>query len=206
MVDQSQFSKLKPTQLAFICETLLAKGFDIDLYDTYEYDKMYEMVENIGKYFNTVVSDEDIQFFAKLIKENEELLKDYFETKQSSLLNDLIIPVAKKYIVEYKIWGSEYYTDEYETTWISYDSDWVSKSMYQARDDGNWDYYDGQRVDRDIRDSETSDFEINDWTEIEDYKNESKIFTKKTSQIIESLDRKSLIELRKIIDGKLNRL
>jgi hypothetical protein len=202
MVDQSQFSKLPKKQIVIICEQLMNGNFYYEnpYYSSY-YDSVDEL-EKIAKYFGIPVLDEDVQFFAKLIQTNKELLTKIFETKDKSLYNQLVIPVAKEYDVNYHTRGTCTFREEYETTWTSYDKDWVIESMEQMRSDSNWDLYEGRHIETDYDNHETDDWGFDS---VKLYRNdieESKI----KNTIIESLDKKTLLELRGLIDNKLRSL
>jgi hypothetical protein len=201
MANQSYFSKLPKKQLVLISEQLIDKNFDTGVYNSSSYDKSYTTLENVAGYFSLNVSDEDVEFFGKFIDINDGILSRIFETKDKSLYDQLIIPVAKEYKVEYSVWGSCTYVEYYETTWSSYDKDWVTDSMRHARDDGNWDIHYGKQVDTTYDNWEMNDYEFDEVTEVDEV-NESI----KKNTIIESLDKKTLLELRGLIDKKLRSL
>jgi hypothetical protein len=73
--------------------------------------------------------------------------------------------------------------------------------MRNARDNANWDLYDGKAVDTTYDNYEMDDFEFDEITEMDDIK-ESRIKNK----IIESQDKKTLLELRGLIDNRLKTL
>lgn len=198
---QSQFSTVPKKQLVLICEKLIDADFEISPYDAYDYEVNYEKLEDIAKYFSMVVSDDDVQFFAKFIKINDEVLSKIFETKDKSLYEQLVIPVAKKYKVEYQQYGSCTYNEYLETTWDSYDEDWVIDSIKQARENGNWDLYDGKTIEMEYDNYEMNDFQFDDSTEIKHVKESTN-----NNKIIESLDKKTLLELRGLIDNRLKTL
>ena len=202
MIDASEFSKLSTRQLVIICEQLMGGNFDYEnpYYSSY-YDSVDEL-EKIAKYFGIPVLDEDVQFFAKLIQTNKELLTKIFETKDKSLYNQLVIPVAKEYDVNYHTRGTCTFREEYETTWISYDKDWVKESMDHMRSDGNWDLYSGRHIDTDYDNHETDDWEYDTVKLLERNIKESNI----KSSVLESLDKKTLLELRGLIDSRLRTL
>jgi len=201
MADQSSFLQLSRKQLILICKKLIDTGFEKDNPYDYDYDSNYNALENIAKYFSIRVSDEDVQFFSKLIHINDNLLAKIFETKDKSLYEQLVIPMAKKYKVEYQMWGHCTFVEHFEDTWTAYDKDWVHDSMRQSREDGNWDMYDGKMVDIDYDNQEVDDYKFNDVREIEEVTESTN-----KNKIIESLNKKTLLELRGLIDDKLRRL
>jgi hypothetical protein len=201
MAEQSQFSRLPKKQLVLICEQLIGRDFSTSPYDSYEFDISLETLADVVQYFSLVATDEDVEFFAKFIENNNGVLSKIFETKDKSLYEQLVIPVAKKYKVEYSQWGTCTYIEYLETTWNSYDRNWVTESMRNARDNANWDLYDGKALDTTYDNYEMDDFEFDEITEMDDIK-ESRIKNK----IIESLDKKTLLELRGLIDNRLKTL
>lgn len=201
MATQSYFSTIPKKHLVLISQQLIDKNFDTGIYDSYEYDKNYALLVDIAKYFSMSVSDEDIQFFGKFIYINHNILLKIFETNDKSLYDQLVIPVAKDYKAEYSIWGSCTYIEYYVTTWTSYNEDWVQESMRQAREDGSWDITDGRLIDTTYDNYEMNDYEFDEVTEVNEV-NESI----KRNRIIESLDKKTLLELRGLIDDKLRSL
>lgn len=201
MATQSYFSTIPKKHLVLISQQLIDKNFDTGIYDSYEYDKNYALLVDIAKYFSMSVSDEDIQFFGKFIYINHNILLKIFETNDKSLYDQLVIPVAKDYKVEYSIWGSCTYIEYYVTTWTSYNEDWVEESMRQSREDGSWDITDGRLIDTTYDNYEMNDYEFDEVTEVNEV-NESI----KRNRIIESLDKKTLLELRGLIDDKLRSL
>ena len=198
MADQSQFSKLPKKQLVVICDQLIDNNFDSENpYDNY-YDSI-DILQNIVKYFGMDAMDEDVQFFAKLIQTNDELLSKIFDTKDKSLYHQLVIPVPEEYTVWYSMVGSCTYKEKYETNWTSYDKDWVKDSMYQMRSDGNWDLYEGTHIDTEYDNFDFDDYNLDEVRKISDYIDESK----NKNTIINSLDKKTLLELRGLIDNRL---
>jgi hypothetical protein len=220
MANQSEFSKLNKKQLFFITKKLIEEDFPTD--NPYnDYPESYNTLENIAKYFNMVVSDEDVQFFVKFIEINDNILTYLIDNpdnpKDKSLIERLEIPVAKTYDLHYTVWGSCTYTEYLAQKFDSYDKNWVKDSADQQREDGNWDYYDGRK----LRDTEYDNFEESDHSydevyEVNDDKTINtnfvsdsildKLVIENTEDVINSLDKKTLIELRRIIDSKLRLL
>lgn len=209
--EQSQFSRLPKKQLFRISERLIDEGFETN--NPYEnYDDNYKILENIARVFSLVVNDEDVQFFAKFIDINDDLLSKIFEADgDKSLIEQLVIPVAKTYELQYTVWGSCSYEDYLGQEFDAYDKDWVRDSADQQRNDGNWDFYDGyNRGDTYYDNHDESDFSYDKVVEVDDSDNvtgpikEQKF--NKTSKVISTLDKESLLELKKIIDSRLRLL
>jgi hypothetical protein len=202
MAEQSQFSRLPKKQLVLICEQLIDKNFPTNPYESYQYHTDIENLSDIANYFGMEVTDEDVQFFAKFIEINDGILSKIFETKDKSLYEQLVIPVAKRYKVEYQQYGTCTYTEYLETTWDSYDPDWVTDSLKIAREDGNWDLYDGNSIEMEYDNYDINDFQFDNITEIKHVQKESH----NRNKIIESLDKKTLLELRGLINNRLKTL
>jgi hypothetical protein len=213
MADQSQFSRISKKQLLFICERLLDEGFDASyIYDNY--DDSYKALEDIGKYFNVSISDEDVQFFGKLLSDNDNLIADIFanqgENKNNKeLIERLEIPVAKDYELEYTVDGTVNYTEWYTYKVSSYDKSWVDESIRQQYNDGNFDLYEGH-----LDDTQYDNYEMNVWefkgvSEVDPKVQESllsKLVIENTQDALHSLDKKTLIKLKSIIESRLRLL
>jgi hypothetical protein len=94
----------------------------------------------------------------------------------------------------------------------SYDEEWVKDSATQQLNDGNWNMWEGrERRDTEYENFEESDYSFGDVYEVNENKpqNESllgKLVVENTQDIVKSLDKKTLLELRRIIDSKLRLL
>jgi len=210
MAEQSQFSKLPKKQLFLIAEKLIDEDFPTDNPYNNDYEDTYEILSNIGKYFNIPVNDEDVQFFSKFLNINDNILVELLDNpKDKSLIERLEIPVAKTYDLHYTVWGSCTYTEYLAQKFDSYDKNWVSDSAEQQRQDGNWDYYNGRTIRPIEYDNiEESDSSYDNVYEVEDKKptKESmldKLVIENTKDVVNSLDKKTLMVLRRIIDSKL---
>jgi hypothetical protein len=221
MAEQSQFSRLPKKQLVFIAEKLVDEDFPIGNPYIDDFDSAYTTLQEISKYFSVESTHEDVEFFAKLLEINDEIIADLFannkeQMKNRELIEQLVIPVAKSYDLNYSVWGSCSYTDYKVQEFDSYDEEWVKNSANQQREDGNWNIWDG----RDRRETEYENYEENDHSyedvyEVKDkkpiqvYQKESmldKLVIENTKDVVNSLDKKTLLELRRIIDSKLRLL
>jgi len=92
----------------------------------------------------------------------------------------------------------------------SYDEDWVTDSAIQQSNDGNWNRWEGQETNpTEYENFEESDYSFGDVYEVDETKIESildRLVIENTSEVVNSLDRKTLLELRRIIDSKLRLL
>jgi hypothetical protein len=208
--EQSQFSKVSKKQLFFIAEKLIDAGFPTD--NPYnDYDEHFKELENIGKYFNMNVVDEDVQFFAKFLNINDGILAKIMEKSDILSYEDLIIPVAKTYNLDYSAWGSCSYEDYLTQSFDSYDEDWVIDSANQQREDGNWDLYDGKsRRDTEYDNFEESDHSFDRVYEVNDNKIKESLLDRlvleNTSEVVSSLDKQTLLRLKQIIESRLRSL
>ena len=209
--EQSQFSKVSKKQLFFIAEKLIDAGFPTD--NPYnDYDEHFKELENIGKYFNMNVVDEDVQFFAKFLYINDGILAKIMEKSDILSYEDLIIPVAKTYELQYSTWGSCSYEEFLAQKFDSYDEDWVRDSAEQQRQDGNWDTYDGyERRKAEYDNFEESDMSYDRVVEVDDSTNvrESlldRLVLENTSEVVSSLDKQTLLKLKQIIESRLRSL
>lgn len=212
MPDQSQFSRLSKKQLFFISEKLINEDFPTDN-PYHDYSDAYNKLENIGKYFNISVVDEDVQFFVKFLDINSDLLEEIIETGDKSLVNGFEIPVAKTYELQYSVWGTCSFTDYLAQKFDSYDKDWVMDSANQQREDGNWDFYDGYNTrESDYENFEESDESYDRVTEVNDDDSKlsesllDKLVLENTQDVIQSLDKSTLLKLRTLINSRLSSL
>ena len=219
MAIQSQFSKLPKKQLVFITEKLVDEDFPIgNPYDS-DFDGAEKILTEVANYFSLGVTQEDVEFFSKFLEVNENIIAELFannreQMRNSSLIEQLVIPVAKTYDLHYTTWGSCSYTEYKASYFDSYDKDWVTDSASQQRNDGNWDMWDG----RDIRDTEYENFEESDSSYNHVYnvddKQETiysesildKLVIENTKDVVNSLDRNTLIKLKSIIESRLRLL
>jgi|LauGreDrversion2_5_1035112.scaffolds.fasta_scaffold39056_3 hypothetical protein len=219
MAIQSQFSKLPKKQLVFIAEKLVDEDFPIgNPYDT-DFDSAEKILTEVANYFSLAVTQEDVEFFSKFLEVNNNIIAELFannreQMRNSSLIEQLVIPVAKTYDLHYTTWGSCSYTEYKASYFDSYDKDWVTDSASQQRNDGNWDMWDG----RDIRDTEYENFEESDSSYNHVYnvddKQETiysesildKLVIENTKDVVNSLDRNTLIKLKSIIESRLRLL
>ena len=219
MAVQSQFSKLPKKQLVFIAEKLVDEEFPIgNPYDS-DFDGAYNILKDVVRYFSLEATQEDVEFFSKFLEVNENIIADLFannreQMRNASLIEQLVIPVAKTYDLHYTTWGSCGYTEYKGQYFDAYDKDWVIDSASQQRNDGNWDMWDG----RDVRDTEYENFEESDSSYNHVYnvddKQETiysesildKLVIENTKDVVNSLDRNTLIKLKSIIESRLRLL
>jgi hypothetical protein len=216
MAEQSQFSKLSKKQLVFIAAKLVDEDFPIgNPYDD-DFDNAYGILQEVSRYFSIEATQEDVEFFSKFLQINDEIIADLFannrkEMKNTSLHEQLVIPVAKSYNLDYSSWGSCTYTNYMVQEFDSYDKDWVTDSASQQSNDGSWSMWEGQETSPTEYDNfEESDYEFDRVYEVNDEPVQESLLKKlvleNTQDVVKSLDKKTLLELRRIIDSKLRLL
>jgi hypothetical protein len=214
--EQSQFSKLSKKQLVFIAEKLVDEDFPIgNPYDD-DFDSAYSTLQDVSRYFSVEATHEDVEFFSKFLQINDEIIADLFannreQMKNVALYEQLVIPVAKSYKLDYSAWGTCSYTNYMSQEFDSYDKDWVKDSATQQSSDGNWNMWEGEeRAPTDYENFEESDYDFDDVYEVKDEPVQESLLKKlvmeNTKDVVKSLDKKTLLELRRIIDSKLRLL
>ena len=217
MAEQSQFSKLSKIQLVSISVKLIDQDFPIGNPYESDYEDAYSILEEVSRYYSIEVTNEDVEFFSKFLEINDEIIADLFannkeQMKNRELFEQLVIPVAKSYNMDYSSWGSCSYTNYMVQEFDSYDEEWVKDSAQQQQSDGNWSQWDGrERRDTEYENFEESDYRFGDVYEVNEskIKNESvldRLVIENTSDVIDSLDKQTLIKLKSIIESRLRLL
>ena len=214
--EQSQFSKLSKKQLVSISVKLIDQDFPIGNPYESDYDDAYSILEEVSRYYSIDATHEDVEFFSKFLEINGEIIAELFannkkEIKNRLLIEQLVIPVAKSYNLNYSSWGSCTYTNYLTQEFDSYDKDWVTDSASQQSNDGSWSMWEGQETSPTEYDNfEESDYEFDRVYEVNDEPVQESLLKKlvleNTQDVVKSLDRKTLLELRRIIDSKLRLL
>ena len=212
MADQSTFSRFQKKQLIFIANKLIENGFEWDNI-THDYENIYDdnekILSGVSSYFNESVVEEDVQFFIKFLEINSGLLTRIIQNNDKSMIEHLIIPHSKDYLVEYTVSGSCTFEEEYETRFSCYDKDWVMGSLYLQRNSGDWDTYSGVLKNTEYDNWETNDFEIDKIKDVPNNVQESrnpKRLLENTEKLIPKLDRDTLVKLKYLIDKELRGL
>ena len=215
MTEQSQFSKLSKKQLVFISEKLVDEDFPIGNPYESDFDYAFNILEGVSKYFGLSATQEDVEFFAKLLEINDDLIADLFannkeQMKNRELFEQLIIPVAKSYNMDYSSWGTCSYTNYMVQEFDSYDRDWVTDSATQQNNDGSWNMWEGQETNpTEYENFEENNYSFGDVYEIDETKTESildRLVIENTSGVVNSLDKKTLLKLKSIIESRLRLL
>ena len=206
MSEQSQLSKLSKSVLVKMSKELIDGDFYYESpYN--DYGSNFKKIERLFKHININIVDEDYQFMCKFITINNELLTEIFETKNKSLYDNLVIPEALDYNVKYTVDGSCTFTEYYNDVVSSYDKYWVIDMLYALRDDGNWYEGEGNLVNTEYDNYDTSDFQFGKVTPIlSESKPKSllgRLVVENTSEVVSSLDKETLLELKQIIELRL---
>ena len=93
--EQSQFSKLSKKQLVFICEKLVDEDFPIGNPYTDDFDNAYDILQEVSKYFGVESTHEDVEFFAKFLQINDDLIADLFANNREQMNNRELIEQLK---------------------------------------------------------------------------------------------------------------
>jgi hypothetical protein len=207
MADQSNFSNYPKKQLVFISNKLIEDGFEWDdITHNYRdiYDDNEEILQQVSSYFNEVIVESDVQFFIKFLEINSGLLSR-ISNGDKSMIEHLIIPQSKDYLIEYRTMGTCDYIEDYKSKFSSYDKHWIIDSLDLQRNNGDWDIYSGELLDTEYNNFEMSDWEINKVNEIsntQESRNPRKLL-ENTEKLIPKLDRDTLINLKFLIDKQL---
>ena len=203
--------KLKelPRNLLVEVSLLLLEDEDFDFIDPYdEFDDNESSVEKASRWTSADVESSDVEFICKFIKDNQSLLQQVStgEVKANEILSSLTMPELKEYKLWYEIWGSAIVTEEYSTVWSSYDERWVKESLRWKYGQGDWDYYEGKYEGYETDNFEADNFEITHVRNLNESKKSllSKLVVENTTDVLDNLDRDTLIDLRNLINQKLS--
>lgn len=209
MAKQSQFQSVpKKLLLRILVELDMQGEFNFD--DPYEdFHLNEEILTKINKkygYYN--IDNLDVEFFCQLKNLNGDILKIYYQDKDKSISESLVTPECYKWSVDYSVSGRQWYTEDYYDLFDSYRKDWVLQMVEIMHQDGSWNWSDGRLVDKNIDDSEMDDFELGAVTLFDEKpKNLSENLKRKNiieaNNAIKKLDRKTLLQLKEMIDRRL---
>lgn len=205
----SNLSKLAPKIIVQI-SILLLESDDSDYDNPYDdFDENLSNLRDAARWATSDVDGTDLEFIWQFIIENRPLLDQVKndKSKVSEIISELHYPSLIKSKVWYEIWGNATLTEEYKTTWESYNKDWVKESLRQSYNDGEFDYWQGEYVGHETDNFETDNFEITHVTsEMNESKQSllSKIVVENTTDVLDKLDRDTLIQLKNLINQKLS--
>lgn len=211
MAEQSTFSRFPKKQLVFIANQLIDENYEYTGdYDDSVYEDNKNILESVARYFGeTSIVEDDVQFFMKFLEVNETLLVDINQSNDKSLIENLIIPQAQDFLIEYTVDGTCNFIKYYEDKISAYDKRWVYDSIYVQYHSGNWDIFSGVLKNTEYDNWETQNWEIDTVKEISNNISESrknKRLLENTEKLIPKLDRDTLIALKFLIDKQLRPL
>lgn len=197
-IDKSIFETKPLVVLVRISLFLLEKEFVWSNPYGKNLERNYDLLENLLKLFSESCSNIDLEFFCKFIEVNIDTIKEYSVSKNSSLLSNIVIPTASNYEVDYSVVGSAIVTENYKTEWSSYDELWVKSSIIDAESTGNFDWWSGNNIGTETDNFESERFYVDNIEEI------GKDRIKEST--LNKLDKKTLLELKRVIDNRLRLL
>ena len=211
MAEQSTFSRFPKKHLVFIANKLIDEGYTYtEEYDDSVYEDNKNILESVARYFGeSSIVEDDVQFFMKFLEVNDELLSKINETNDNSLIENLIIPQAQDFLIEYTADGTCNFIEYHEDKISSYDKKWVYDSVYIQYHSGDWDIFNGVLKNTEYDNWETQNWEIQSVKEISNEMSESrktKRLLESTEKLIPKLDRDTLIALKFLIDKQLRPL
>lgn len=193
--------------LLSIGETLYETDFDYE-HPWDEVNDNFDLFQESSNWVGINVDYEDMEFMAALIKINEPLLKQLSEKKISKqqALSEITLPELKKFKVYYEIWGPATLTEKYSINWNSYDEKWVNDNLRHYYNEGDFSYYDGNYEEYESDNFEPDNFDITHTVKIRESKIPilSKLVLENTKDVLNNLDKETLIELRNLINQKLS--
>ena len=192
-MENSKLENLPINQLVYISQKLMKSNFDYT--NPYsDYDDDINKLDKILPYFGLDAQQIDLDFIAKFISINEQLILLIRNPQDIEPLREkFIIPEIGKYEVFYEIWGPATYTEHYKTEWPTYDKEWVRDSIQAARNEGTWSDYDGDYIEHETDNWDPDNFRFNRISTVIEEK-------------INTLEKTTLLELRNLIDKKLKNL
>lgn len=200
--------ELSPSLLVELSTLLLSKE-SINYknpWDDFEWTK--DEIENESRWTGCDVENDDVGFLCKFISENKNLLLKVLNGKipKKEILQNLIIPTPKTYRVDYSVYGSAYVTETRSCEWESYDETWVKNSLIWSYENGEFYYNEGDYVNHNANYDEIYEFKIRSVDKLNESKKSllSKLVMENTADVLDNLDKDTLINLRNLINQKLS--
>lgn len=171
------------------------------------YENMSKLKDNAG-WIGEKLDEDDMDFIAAFILENLKtiLSSTHNELTNSEAIERLSIPKKQNYKVWYEIWGPATLTEKYNTTWKSYHKNWVKDSLRHSYREGDFDYYQGDYQEHESDNFEPDHFDITYVNELNETKKPilDKLVVENTKDLLDNLDRDTLVKLRNLINQKLS--
>jgi hypothetical protein len=116
--------------------------------------------------------------------------------------------MAQSYVIKYSVDGSCSFTEFYKDTVSCYDKEWVESMISNSSSKGTWDFYEGALLNTEYDNYETSYFNVDEVIPAvtESKSLLSRLVIENTSDVVSSLDKETLYELKRIIDSRLSSL
>ena len=173
----------------------------------YEYDNMTKLKTN-GAWIGEKLDENDMEFIAAFILENLKTILSsiHNELTNSEVIERLSIPKKKNYIAYYEVWGPATLTEKYKTTWESYNKNWVKDSLRHSYNEGDFNFYDGDYQEHESDNFEADNFDITYINDLRENKEPilDKLVVENTQDLLDNLDRDTLLKLRNLINQKLS--
>jgi hypothetical protein len=190
-INMSRLSQQPLKVLLILSETLMQDNFYYgNPWDDAE-DNLKLLRDKSG-WIGIGIDYEDMEFIAAFIDENESIIKDVVDGKISKkdALDNLSIPKLEKFNIWYEVWGPATLTEKYRTTWQSYD----------------FSYWEGDYEEHESDNFEPDNFEITSRRKVMENKKPilDKLVVENTTNLLDNLDRETLIQLRNLINQKLS--
>lgn len=205
----SQLSKQSPKVVTKIAILLLQESdFKPRRGPYYSFRENIKLLKNLTRVININPDHEDLEFICQFIIDNYEILLKVIEKQEtiSSILDKITIPKILDFKINYETYGFARVIYTYETTRESYNEDWVEIGLMESYHEGFFDYWEGKVLNQDIEDYEQTDFIIRSVEELNEMKKPTldKLVMENTKDILDSLDKETLINLRNLINQKIS--
>jgi hypothetical protein len=203
----SVLSKQPLKILLTLSKLLVEDGFNYQNPWDYVDDNM-EKLKSSGSWLGESLDEDDMEFISAFIIENLKTILSsiHNELTNSEAVERMLIPQKKKFKAYYEIWGSASLTEKYKTIWECYYKEWVNDSLRYSYNDGSWDYYDGDYLEHETDDFEPDNFDITYVEKLREGKKPilDRLVVENTKDLLENLDRETLVKLRNLINEKLS--
>jgi len=132
-------------------------------FETLESSQNYELQEGVETIESTLgIRGNDSSLDCDYIYNVWKLNEDLFE--EDRLTNNLYRPTYKQVAFDWAVWETQWVksTHRHEIETYSTDKDDMLNYVYGMRNDGNLNWYDGEEIDSEVTESETTDDSIDD--------------------------------------------
>ena len=172
------------------------------------YDNNLVLLRESSRWASIDLISSDVEFVCAFISENLDLLQEVLSNKKTvnQTITEFEIPKKNDYKVYYEVWGRATLTEKYYTEWGSYSKEWVKGSLRHSYLEGYFDYYDGKFLEYETDNFDADNFEVNSVENLSEQRKSllSKLVVENTNDVLNDLDKETLIQLRNIINQKLS--